>query len=372
MLRFSLLPLFLSAYETATLSGHASISKYEVCAFDYSHSKAPLDLIQVVPQPQSILTNVRYPRILCFVNTISTHLERAQAVAGTWGQRCDKLIFFSNVSGSGLSEMLNFEVIGLDVNSDHNHLWGKHKASLAYVHTHFRHSYDWFYKADDDAYVIMENLKNYLSQPEIYSRWKTEPMQLGHRLRLENNITQYYIVERALRNDFMRKYGRLIFNGGGPGYALNRMFLDNVVNSFSEYDCFSQKHSEMIPDDVAISFCMAWKDNFPVETRDYQGRERWHVDSLDGAYHSYLYDPNNWIFKFHETIGGVRARNECCAPDSVAMHYVTPNLMYHYERQLYWCRDGDSDTMHDYNSKFNYSISEKIMEIPLEADRNEQ
>ncbi|CCI40613.1 unnamed protein product [Albugo candida] len=373
MLRFSLLPLLLYAYDIAALSSHAAITKSKVCAFDYEHSKKPLDLIQVHPLPRSILTNAQYPRILCFVNTISTHLRRAQAVASTWGQRCDKLIFFSNVSDSIFAKSLRFEVIGLKVNSDHDHLWGKHKASLTYVHNHFRHSYDWFYKADDDAYVIMENLKDYLRQPEIYSRWKTEPMQVGHRLRLEEDTTRYYIVERTLRDDFMRKNRRLIFNGGGPGYALNRSFLDNIVNSLPDFDCFSQKQSEMIPDDVAVSFCMVWKNTSPVETRDYQGRERWLVDSLNGAYHSYLYDPKNWIYEYHKTIGGVRTRSECCAPDSVAFHYVTPSLMYHYERQLYWCRDENSETIHDFNLQFNYSISERIADVPFdEADRDEQ
>jgi len=52
--------------------------------------------------------------------------------------------------------------VKLDVPEGYSYLWGKTKKAVEYIYEKYVDDYDWFFKADDDTYVIMENLKNLL------------------------------------------------------------------------------------------------------------------------------------------------------------------------------------------------------------------
>merc|ERR1711862_284254 len=83
-------------------------------------------------------------------------------------------------------------------------LWGKTKLAFKYVYEHYREKADWFMKADDDTYVIVENLKHmlsaYNSSLPIYFGCKFKPF---------------------VRQGYM---------SGGAGYVLSRKALDRFVN----------------------------------------------------------------------------------------------------------------------------------------------
>ena len=54
-------------------------------------------------------------------------------------------------------------------------LWGKTKRALKWLYRNHYKEYDWFLKADDDTFVIVENLKSFLSNND-----KTQAMHFGH------------------------------------------------------------------------------------------------------------------------------------------------------------------------------------------------
>ncbi|EQC33506.1 hypothetical protein SDRG_09015 [Saprolegnia diclina VS20] len=312
----------------STAGGHRSV-RPELCALDLDASNAALDVVHVAPATDA-------PRVLCFVNTISPHHEtRARAIRDTWGPRCDKLVFLSNVTDASIG------AVAVDAPADHDHLWQKHKASLAYIWATYGHAYDWFYKADDDAYVILENLRAYLRSPEIAMQTDLVPLQLGHRFRLPSDLVDYYVQDKALLDEYKRRWADWwVFNSGGPGYAMNKLYMQRAVESFSSSRCLNDERSDMVPDDAAIAFCMAWAGATPTNTRDLHGRERWHANNPQGVYWTNpdAFAPSMWFNEFHRGLGGVQWQRECCSTETIAYHYVSPALMRHIELQLYECR----------------------------------
>ena len=107
-----------------------------------------------------------------YINTLLTF--QARHVKATWGRRCNKVLFMSSKEDEDLP------TVKLNVGEGRNNLWGKTKNAFKHVYQNHFEEYDWFVKADDDTYIVIENLryllKDYNSSYPLYFGRKFKPL----------------------------------------------------------------------------------------------------------------------------------------------------------------------------------------------------
>ena len=109
-------------------------------------------------------------RILCWILTDPKNLERTKHVKATWAKRCDTTLYMSS------AENKSFPTIGLNVSSGRSHLASKSKAAWTYIYDQYLHKADFFVKADPDTFIIVENLRQFLSTKNASLRLRTMVM----------------------------------------------------------------------------------------------------------------------------------------------------------------------------------------------------
>ncbi|PVD33020.1 hypothetical protein C0Q70_08468 [Pomacea canaliculata] len=137
-------------------------------------------------------------RVLIWVMTSPQSLPRARAVKKTWGTKCDLLLFFSSANNTEIP------TIGLDVKEGREHLFGKTAQAFDYIYENYFPLADWFMKADDDTFVVVENLRHFL-----YDKNASEPLLTGHRFDLSHLDVSHQSggAGYVLSKEALRRYG---------------------------------------------------------------------------------------------------------------------------------------------------------------------
>jgi len=228
-------------------------------------------------------------RILCFI-LIRPSVEyiEAQGVKDTWGQRCDILLFMSSVNDT------KFGTIGLNVPEGRENLWKKTRDAFKYVYEHYYDKADWFVKADDDTFLIVENLRYFLM-----------PYQTSNR---------HFFGSRYIQ--------RWHFNGGGGAFVLSKQTLKEFYNIIPNNSmCHPPENGA---EDVYVAWCLDNLKIYPEDTRDELGRQMFHQLTLEEEF--------TWTALEKDNIWKSKAGRECCSDYSISYHHISTPLMY----QLYY------------------------------------
>jgi hypothetical protein len=204
-----------------------------------------LEHIQVVKPSSYSHTSSKERKILCFLMTDSSHhTTKVKAVWDTWGTKCDKLLIASNQTDPFLG------AVAMKSDSSYSNLWGKLEETIRYIHCHYLDEYDWFVKVDDDSYILMENLRYFVSnipndddhrdKPLIYGRRYSYPplVDLPNEPRFlpdlaENAAFRKRILQRV--HDTHSESRNLIYTQGGA-QVMNHKYLRELVQALDSPD----------------------------------------------------------------------------------------------------------------------------------------
>ncbi|KAI0226122.1 Glycoprotein-N-acetylgalactosamine 3-beta-galactosyltransferase 1 [Lamellibrachia satsuma] len=230
-------------------------------------------------------------RVLCWVMTSEQNLNtRARHVQATWTRRCNKVLFASDHKDD------EFPTIDINVTAGKYHLTMKAMKAFDYVYKHHYDDADWFIRTDDDTYVILENLRYFLS-----SQNSSQPVYFGH-------LYMYHM-----------KQG---YNAGGAGYVLSREALRRLATR--EKGMCPEDHGG---EDIEMGRCLEMLGVATGSSLDANGHNRFHPSPV-------LLQP---FLKADRKYGKDGALNvmQSISDYAISFHRLAPHQMYVLEYLVY-------------------------------------
>lgn len=217
--------------------------------------------------------------------------------------------------------------VKLNVSEGRNALWGKTKRAYEWCYEHHLNDFDWFLKADDDTYVVVENLRYLLSNHS-----PVEPVYYGKRF---------------------KPFTKQGYMSGGAGYVLSREALRRFVEiGLKKPDVACKARDDTGDEDAEMGKCLDALDVKAGDSLDEQKRSKFFPFPLE-QHLTHKRDLKWWYWKF--TMDDEKPGFDCCSDFAISFHYITPNQMYLYDFLIYHLRP--------YGVAYGYELPQRIAQL---------
>ena len=236
----------------------------------------------------------------------------------TTRSRCDGLLIVSNENNTtlGTIKIVQQMEVGDDNYNNQYTIWNY---IYHYNNGYYYNKYDWFHLSDDNAFVIVDNLKLYLQSNEIQQACKFGILTKEEEDEATTN-TIYQIP--LLLGQRYAVYGNMsdIFVSGGPGSTINKAALKLLIlDGLSKYHTTKRTRYS----DYIISKIFQQLNVLPYDTRDdNDGSERYNsfTPSVHWTYRPPKPTVKDWYPLYY--IGPHIWGKNHCSIHSVGFHYI--------------------------------------------------
>ncbi|XP_069125080.1 glycoprotein-N-acetylgalactosamine 3-beta-galactosyltransferase 1-like isoform X2 [Argopecten irradians] len=250
----------------------------------------------------------RSVRVLCLVMRSKNSLNTtATFIKQTWGKRCNSLVFISSNTNT------SFPSVGFDLPEGQQYQTERTMKAFKYVFEKHLDEADWFLKINEDTYVILENLRYFLSS---YS--SNDAVYFGHSFKS--------IVNQG-------------FYCGGGGHVLSKEALRRLGTSGPVYTSCQSGHEV----DVELGKCMESLGVETADSTDILGRSRFHCFDLEKQLAGEFPE---WYYRYDAD--GAKQGTRSISDYAISFHVVPPlsRNMFILEFYIYHLRPYGIDAGH--------------------------
>ncbi|KER34162.1 hypothetical protein T265_00032 [Opisthorchis viverrini] len=257
---------------------------------------------------QSRFLRKRDIRVLCYINTYpENYRKKAWHTHNTWARKCTTHFYTSTVE----DPVIPILKLNLTQPETRDHLWSKMRNILKRIYQYVD-QYDFFFKADDDTYVVLENFLLVLEQ---YS--PDDPFLMG-----------FWYPSNTQGGYF----------SGGAGYVVSRAALRKLVEEAIDKHRYCPSFDED-KEDVKISRCGQAVGVKLYRHFDQNSKEVFNWLSLGELLGLSVLNIPRWLPQKISVEFPFVEKSMCIVSDEAAtFHYITPGMQYIMEFILYTLR----------------------------------